>query len=104
MAEESSKTGDTLIDMFPLESIGAIRWNEEYALRLQALRGDLTRKAVAAKLLTIDTKMSPQYLHLIETSQVKLLPISQFIALCKVYDAPFSAVIPTIKISLPSLT
>lgn len=101
MQEISISDSRIIIDMFPLESIGSIRWSLEYAKRLRALRGKVARQKIAEKIQASGTKMAPQQLQSAEEGRIKNLPIEHFIALCNVYQVSFSAIIPTIRIALP---
>lgn len=53
--------------MLELDLIGSVEWNQQLGTRLKEIRGKVSRRALAEKILTMyDYKVSQQYIQLIE--------------------------------------
>jgi hypothetical protein len=97
---ESTKSGITLIDMFPIEFIGSLKWSLACAERLKQLRGGLPRKIILEKMAEDGISMSPEMMRRFESAEAKYISIEFLEAFCNVYQVHFSAIIPCVQVGV----
>ena len=98
----STESGIKLLDMFPLECIGSIKWNTDYASSLRALRGKTPRHIILKKLDEAGISISPEMMRKIEYGESKTISPEIFVGMCNAYEVHFSAIIPCVRIGIPS--